>query len=272
MDAPARQASRREATLTPVRNWPRGLRIGLLIGVAVFLVSAVLALGGASQNQAFHAFANTDAFGIAHFGNVASNLPYLVVGLIGLGAVRRRWIEIGGWAVGGPFVALFAGFALVTFGSASYHAAPTDASLAWDRAPMTIIFGAGLAMVLADRVLPRRAAPPMLLALLLFGLAAVVAWRYADDLRLYRIDQGLGTLVALSAAALFPGRVTHLGLALAMVAIFGAATMCEAFDREIYTALGGAVSGHVIKHLGAALAGVPAILMITRFDVGASRS
>ncbi len=48
---------------------------------------------------------------------------------------------------------------------------------------------------------------------------------------------------------LFPGRHTRGGYVLAMFLWYLAARLCEVFDREIYGALGGLISGHSLKHL-----------------------
>ncbi len=250
--------------LDQIRALSAPVRHGLLLALAGTLAAVILAQGPLAQDQQFHHFADTAAFGIAHFGNVVSNLPYLIVGLFGFWAMRRRADARADWRQAAPFAALFTGFVLVTFGSAYYHADPTDATLAWDRAAMTVIFGGGLAAFLADRLTLRRATIPLLAIALALGLLSIVVWQMTGDLRLYRIDQALTMAPALASAVLFRGRLTHLGLGTAMLALFGGATVCEVFDHEIAYLLGGHTTGHVIKHLLAAAAGLPAVAMILR--------
>src|SRR5262245_27190595 len=80
------------------------------------------------QNQGYHAFADTRRLlGIPNFWNVVSNLPFVLVGILGLAKTRGMTARI-----------LFAGVTLTCFGSAYYHLAPDDARLVWDRLPMTM--------------------------------------------------------------------------------------------------------------------------------------
>src|SRR2546423_861902 len=89
------------------------------------------------QDPAYHHFADRRAWlGIPNALDVLSNLPFLIVGLAGLLTVLRgshpstafadRW-ERRAWTI------LFAGVALVAFGSGYYHLAPSTPRLFWDR-------------------------------------------------------------------------------------------------------------------------------------------
>ena len=85
--------------------------------------------------------------------------------------------------------------ALVAFGSGWYHVAPSNASLMWDRLPMTVAFMALFAAVLADRiswVLGRALLWPLVVA----GIASIAWWvrteaAGAGDLRAYALVQFL---------------------------------------------------------------------------------
>jgi hypothetical protein len=50
------------------------------------------------------------------------------------------------------YLVFFIGVGLVGMGSAYYHVNPNNATLVWDRLPMTVSFKALLAMILADTV------------------------------------------------------------------------------------------------------------------------
>lgn len=110
------------------------MRRDLLVLVVLVALAPLLFLGAAPilQPAAYHELADQRSLlGIGHFWNVVSNLPFLVVGLMGLDLLRRRPEEAAaGWA------ALFCGNVLVAFGSAWYHSNPNDATLIWDRLPI----------------------------------------------------------------------------------------------------------------------------------------
>ena len=106
------------------------MRRDLLVLVVLVALAPLLFLGAAPilQPAAYHELADQRSLlGIGHFWNVVSNLPFLVVGLMGLDLLRRRPEEAAaGWA------ALFCGNVLVAFGSAWYHSNPNDATLIWE--------------------------------------------------------------------------------------------------------------------------------------------
>ena len=115
-----------------------------MLGVALGLSLLMLRLPPMPQPASYHEFADQRSWlGIPNFLNVISNIPFAVVGILGLAFVsrtnaeptfidpRERWAYIG----------VFAGLLLTAFGSAYYHCAPNNAHLVWDRLPMTIVFG-----------------------------------------------------------------------------------------------------------------------------------
>lgn len=87
--------------------------------------------------------------GVANFWNVVSNLPFLAVGAFGL----WRYQHLTRAESRSGYLLLCAGVALVGLGSAYYHHAPSNASLLWDRLPMTIAFMALFSMLLGERVI-----------------------------------------------------------------------------------------------------------------------
>src|SRR5688572_3002702 len=99
------------------------------------------------QGAGYYAFPDERTLlGVPAFWNVISNLPFAVVGLIGLWSLRAatpfpRW----------PLAVLYAGVFLTAFGSAWYHLNPAPERLIWDRLPMTVVFMSTFAIVLGDR-------------------------------------------------------------------------------------------------------------------------
>jgi Ceramidase len=121
----------------------------LLLQCLVAAVGAVAIIGAflldpIPQDPAYHAFAD-DArrLGVPNFWNVATNLPFLFIGLAGLARVQ---------CLSDPLLDLHyrvfcIGVALVALGSAYYHFDPSTPALVWDRLPMTIAFMALFAAV-----------------------------------------------------------------------------------------------------------------------------
>jgi hypothetical protein len=224
----------------------------LLAIVAVSAVVGVFLLDRIPQDPAYHRFADGRvAFGITNFWNVATNLAFLIVGALG-------WMQSGRLAspmLAAHYRVFCSGVALVAFGSAWYHLSPSDASLVWDRLPMTVAFMAFFAALVADRIhgLAGRA---LLWPLVVAGLASIAWWARteaagAGDLRAYGLVQFLPILLAPIILYLWPGgSLSGRQLALAFVA-YAISKLAEHFDAAIYAATG--IGGHAIKHLLAAL-------------------
>ena len=242
----------------------RGTRGRLLALAAVTAVSAavVFSLPPIPQDPAYHRFADTrTVLGIPNFQNVISNLPFLLVGGAGLLRLRRRLAgssdtagaaEASGMAA---WLLLFLGVALTAFGSAWYHLRPSNASLVWDRLPMTLGFMGFFAGIVGERI-GQRAYRLLLWPLVGIGVASVLYWyaselRGAGDLRLYALVQFFPLLLIPLLMALYRPRYTGGRWIFIALGAYGAAKVFEHYDREIYDALG-FVSGHPLKHLVAA--------------------
>lgn len=221
--------------------------IALALGV---LMAALLAKAPIAQFADYHRLADTrPLFGIPHFWNVASNLPFLVVGAMGLGLLRRRPAGASpAWA------ALFAGTALVFFGSAYYHLDPDDATLVWDRVPIGIAFMGFFVAAISEHGTERgrRLARHMLLPLVLFSVAAVYWWRFTGDLSLWIWVQLAPMLAAVLAVSFLPGQYTHRRYIVYALGCYAAAKIFELGDHPFMQWTGGMLSGHSLKHLAAA--------------------
>jgi hypothetical protein len=231
-------------------------RLWVLIGAISAAVSILFLFPAIPQSEAYHNFADKRALlEIPNCLNVVSNVFFLFVGAWGLRTVfrraqftdrRERW----------PYAMFFVGVTLTAFGSSWYHLNPNDATLVWDRIPMTIGFLSLVAAILAERIsVP--AGLRLLVPMIAFGLGSVLYWAATEqqgrgDLRPYAFAQ-LGSLLALLLLIfLFPARYTRtydLGVSLAFYAL---AKLLEAADRPVFTALK-FVSGHTLKHLAAAV-------------------
>jgi hypothetical protein len=187
--------------------------------------------------------------GIPHFWNVASNLPFLIVGVMGLVLLRRRPAGASpAWA------AVFGGTLLVFFGSAYYHLDPRDATLVWDRLPIGIAFmGFSVALICEHTgENGKRIAQRMLLPLILFSIGAVYWWRFTGDLSLWVWVQ-LAPMLAIPLALIFlPAQYTHRRYLLYALGCYALAKGFELGDRQLMEWSSGVLSGHSLKHVAAA--------------------
>ena len=229
----------------------RELLLALVVAVAV---AGVFLLDAIPQDPAYHGFADRgELFGVPNFWNVVTNLPFLVVGVLGWAWIGR----IASPPLATHYRVLCTAIALVAFGSGWYHVAPSNASLMWDRLPMTVAFMALFAAVLADRiswVLGRALLWPLVVA----GIASIAWWvrteaAGAGDLRAYALVQFLPLmLIPLILLLWRQGSLAARPLWLA-IAAYAVAKLVEHFDGAIFAATG-LVGGHPLKHLAAALA------------------
>jgi hypothetical protein len=224
--------------------------------IAVFgAVAAMIAAAPIAQPAAYHNMADQRSWlGIPNALNVLSNLPFAVVGGLGLAAifesnVERRVPFHDAWERW-PYAALFAGVALTTVGSSYYHRAPDNARLVWDRLPMTVGFMGFLTAVLAERVsLPL--ARWLFAPLLAVGAASVVYWYWSElqgagDLRPYLLVQFGSLLVVVLLVGLYPAQYGGGRYLLAGLAAYAAAKGFELADARIF-GLGRIVSGHTFE-------------------------
>jgi hypothetical protein len=235
-------------------------RIGALGFILLVSLAVVVSLGSVEQWQSYHDFADRRLMlGVPNLFDVASNLAFLIVGACGVALClsNHRPRAAASWTT------LFVGTALVSLGSAYYHWAPTDATLAWDRLPMTLGFMALFVALLAEHVgerLERTLLAPALIA----GVASVLWWRWTGDLRFYLWVQLAPLLSIPLVLALFPPRYTHRRLLAYGLGLYLLAKLAEYADRDIFELTGHVISGHTLKHLLAAGAIACVLLMLRR--------
>ena len=132
-------------------------------------------------------------FIIPNFGDVVSNIVILAGGLFGvilLHICNNTEEEVEdtnrSWQLNTCLPIMFYSTIAISIGSTYYHCNPHDASLVWDRLPMTLAFVSIFCYMLSE-YLPNHEGmgETLLLPLLILGPASVVYWRWTDDLRLY---------------------------------------------------------------------------------------
>lgn len=219
--------------------------------LVLFAGAALLVHGPIPQDPEYHLFADARALlGIPNFWNVVSNAPFVVAGIAGLVALARGPTGVLP-GLRTAYVLLFAGSILVGLGSSWYHLAPSNATLVWDRLPMTIAFMAFFALVLGEHVsvpLARRVLWP----LVALGVASVAWWAHVDDLRVYALVQ-FGPILVLPALLLvYPSRLDSTRPLWLVLASYVAAKLLEHWDDALFAATG--FSGHPLKHVAASIA------------------
>jgi hypothetical protein len=258
---------------SPTTLAPRAFRFRLAaIGVlALFAFGALLVVPAFPQDPAYHDFADQRTLlDIPHALNVLSNAPFVVFGVVGLAwllspAGRSSQAHfLGAWEWW-AYLILFAFVTLTGFGSAYYHWNPCNATLYWDRLPLTVVFMTFFVLVFAERVGPH-AGPWLLGPCIAFGVFGVTYWHWTEmrgvgDLRFYVLVQFFPLLALPMILLLFPARYTGTAGLWGILAWYGFAKLLELLDREIFAATG-VVSGHTLKHLAASLGALWVLMML----------
>jgi hypothetical protein len=145
------------------------------------------------------------------------------------------------------------GLVATAAGSAWYHVEPNDATLVWDRLPMTLVFTGVIGAALAQRV-GQNLARVALALLFELGVASVVYWHVTGDLSLYVTLQfgGVAALVLILAVTRRAGDPFPWWW---VIGLYALAKVFEAADQSIWHATDGFVAGHAWKHVAAAAAG-----------------
>jgi len=236
---------------------------GLIVGSVIAIAAVFLFTEAVPQDPAYHNFSDTRTLlGIDNFWNVASNLPFLLVGATGLFYVHRHMDAACVPGLEAAYRVFFIGIFLTAFGSGYYHLVPGNDSLVWDRLPMTIGF-AGLFSIIVGEFVSIRVARLLLLPLLVVGISSVEYWawteaRGAGDLRLYAIVQFLPMLlipVILLSYRPVTGTTRYFWW---MFVFYFIAKILEQLDVAIF-GIGNIISGHSLKHVAAAL--TPAVFL-----------
>jgi len=237
--------------------------IGVLVFAVITIAAVFLLLDPIPQDPAYHAFSDARSlFGVRNFCNVASNLPFLLVGAAGLYYVYRYSGQV---CVGGmetAYAVFFVGIFLTGFGSAYYHLAPGNETLVWDRLPMTIGF-AGLVTIIVAEFVSARTARYLLVPLLLVGFASVEYWDWTEargvgDLRPYAIVQFLPMVLIPIVLLSHKPMIGHARYYWWMIGFYFLAKLLEFFDAGVFD-MAGIISGHSIKHVAAAMS--PAVFL-----------
>lgn len=241
--------------------------VALICFVVLMIVTPAI-----PQSQDYHNFADQRTFfGIPNALNVISNFPFLIIGFIGLvlchhGNYFKLSLqgELWGWTC------FYVGVAAVGIGSSYYHLKPDDASLVWDRLPMTVAFTSIIAIFIIERI-DERKGMISIIPLVLAGVISIVYWRFFDDLRPYALIQFVPCIAIPLMAILLPPMYTHSTYWLWAAGFYLLAKVLEATDDVVYKWTHHIVSGHTLKHLFAAMVPVFLTFMLAKRSVEPER-
>ena len=213
-----------------------------LFGLAAVSLLALAFVPPIPQPQGYHQFADQRTLlGVPNFWNVVSNVPFILVGALGL------------WRVRGDRSAsvFFLGVFLTGFSSSYYHWAPDNIGLFWDRLPMSVAFMAILSNAIEERA-DARVGRALLWPLVALGIVSLLVWLRFDDLRLYAWVQFFPCIVLPLMFWLLAPKYTGVGYWFAAAGWYVLAKLLEHFDAAIFSASGHIMGGHALKHLAAA--------------------
>jgi hypothetical protein len=234
-------------------NPPLSRREWFALAGVVALIAIWFFLPVIRQPQEYHNFADARSWlGIPRAADVLSNLPFIVVGVIGLWQLRRGSRPLSR-AVSSSLHFIFIGFFLTGFGSGYYHWDPNDARLVWDRLPMTIAFSGVMGALFALRV-SERSGWAMLVFMLIVGPASVIYWQITGNLSMYGEVQ-FGALAVLLGVLLGARSADDPFPWWALLGWYVLAKIFEDADSAIWRITNGLFAGHALKHLAAAAGG-----------------
>ncbi len=234
-------------------------KIKILTTVIVAILVGVLFVDPVAQDLEYHLFSDRNMYlGIPNTLDVLSNIPFIIVGVYGLIAMKK----LNSAHVSGIYktvsLLFFLGLILTGLGSGYYHLAPSNETLVWDRLPMTLSFMAFFAFVLSVH-LSERLGRVLLWPLVVLGISSVLYWAHtesinAGDLRFYAVVQFLPMILIPAIVLMFPSSAYKAAYIWWVIAVYVAAKLGEYFDYQIHDLLG--ISGHSLKHMVAALSGI----------------
>ncbi len=235
----------------------------IIPSLAIIFIVALIIHGPIAQNQDYHVFVDArKLFGIPNFFNVITNLPFALVGLLGMQVVssikEKKLKHIS--------LAICTGFLLVTIGSGYYHLRPNNNTLVYDRIPIIIIVMSFFAFIIYYSISLKKGYEA-LIVFNIIGVMSVIYWIMTEhkghgDLRWYGLVQFFPIVAIPVMLWLYNTTFKYWKQIAIIFLLFGIARISEIFDKEIYDLLNQTISGHSLKHLFMAAAGYEIIVLL----------
>ncbi|MBL7919363.1 MAG: ceramidase domain-containing protein [Bacteroidia bacterium] len=239
------------------------IRYTILFLIAFTAIVSVFVSGPIYQDQQYHLFADErEILCIPNFLNVISNIPLLIIGVLGMFFIIQNNKEnnVKLWM---NSLVFFIGIFFTGAGSMYYHLHPGDQTLLWDRLPMTISFMAFFSVVISKFICARSGAR-ILIPLLIIGFISIVYWQMTErrgegDLRFYALVQFLPLLLISVILLVFKANNSLKKYFWIILFTYALAKIFEMCDLLIFD-ITQCISGHSIKHILAAMG--PAIYLL----------
>ena len=209
-----------------------------------------------SDKESYFDFADTRTlWHIPNAGDVLSNIPFLLLGMMGLKGLlspRSSKAQLSfPYHLG--FALLSLGSLLTCLGSMYFHLTPNVITLFWDRLPMTVGFTALIGLLITDRM-GEKIGLYSAYVLVASGLVTVIGWHLSwFSLRPYLCLQYGCLIFALVTVAITPSNFLKNSHILLSLFFYILAKLTELTDRTIFEKVE-FISGHTLKHLLAAVA------------------
>ena len=220
------------------------------------------------QDPRYHNFGDSRKFlGIPNALDVLSNIPLIIVGLIGIVTTGKMLQNKAFSTSVFQYLIFFLGVFLTGFGSLYYHYAPSNETLIWDRFPITILTIGFFCSVISELISPK-ASLVLVFPFLIVGIGSVFHWNYTEqhgcgDLRLYGVVQFLPLILIALILLMYQFPANYLPYIIALTVFYALSRLTETFDHEIFETLR-LISGHTLKHLFAAAAAYCVLRMLQK--------
>lgn len=239
----------------------------LIASLGGLTAAGLLMHGPIPQDLLYHDFGDQRTlFNVPNFWNVISNLPFIIVGMIGLYRCKNKIDWRGPTGAGLYYTVFFSGVLLTGLGSSYYHLQPDNWGLFWDRLSMVLSFMAFFSIIISSYISPK-AGFHLLTPFILFGILSTVYWIITEqqgmgDLRLYAVTQYLPMLIIPIIILVWKSSTIKTSDIIIIGSGYGLAKVFEALDSSLYQTF--LVSGHSLKHLAAALSAYWLLIILNR--------